>query len=688
MQAVTLFYEPLAQASSRVFFALRSLVEINPLYQFSVQTFLHIFNQVVTNNAHLRGLEDKGERLRVLMQDTFASSFQHACLSLQERHKMSLALRLVQLRLQSLGKPLDDAQLEAMLRGVGQRAAALAAGGTQGAAFPPDLLSERQVSRLACLRAFPPFQDVAERMVNDTDAWKTFLTVPLADQCIPKFGADGDANDDVAAAWHNLLLLHALRPERLLAGAKAFVSTVFGPEFLDVGEPDLSRVLDSAPDWQHSFLLTSTAGFDTSGRVEAQAQARGVSCSVIALGSPEGYEAADKAISLSSTRGGWVLLKNVHLAVEWLQQMDKKLHRMQPHAAFRLFMTMEMSASVPNGLVAFAQVVVYEPPTGMKASIQQSFRGMPAERLGKEPVERARLHLLLSWLHGVVLGRLRYSPLGWSKAYEFSETDLRTAADTIDLWVDRAANGRSNLGPERIPWAALRELVALCYGGRIDNEFDEKALRSFLHRFFCQDAYSLDHQLVFPEPAQETGSAPAPILVPEGRTSKAFAEWITALPDSQVPSWVGLPADSDMMLLTRQGTTVLEGWLLLQSALADDEAVVEQEGAGGASERSALPVGTQGGHLGPGTTSAGTTSGPKWSRSLAASVEKWLAQMPAPLEAPQKGSEDPVLRCVYREMLLAAQVRALRVLPTLRTPGAPHRCPDPWPCVCACMQPC
>ena len=169
----------------------------------------------------------------------------------------------------------------------------------------------------------------------------------------------------------------------------------------------------------------------------------------------------------------------------------------------------------------------------------------------------------------------------------------------------------------------------MCYGGRIDNEFDEKALRSFLHRFFCQDAYSLDHQLVFPEPAQETGSAPAPILVPEGRTSKAFAEWITALPDSQVPSWVGLPADSDMMLLTRQGSTVLEGWLLLQSALADDEAVVEQEGAGGASERSALPVGTQGG------------PGPKWSRSLAASVEKWLAQMPAPLEAPQSPRTAP-----------------------------------------------
>jgi dynein heavy chain 1 len=469
-------------------------------------------------------------------------------------------------------------------------------------------------------------------MSTNTHAWKDFLSAPLAEKCIPKFGtADGNAKDGVVAAWHNLLLINALRPERLLAGAAGLVSLVFGPEFLYVEEPDLSRVLDSAPEWLHSFLLTSTAGFDTSGRVEALALARRVSCSVIALGSPEGYEAADKAISLASTRGTWVLLKNVHLAVDWLQQVDKKLHRISAHGAFRLFMTMEISASLmlPSSLVASAQVVVYEPPTGIKASLQQSFRAIPAERLTREPVERTRLHLLLSWLHAVVLGRLRYSdcncPLGWSKAYEFSEMDLRTAADTIDLWVDRAANGRSNLAPDCIPWEAIRELVALCYGGRIDNEFDEKALRSFLDRFLCQEAYSLNHPLVYVQPPQETASAPAPILVPEGRTSKAFLEWIVALPDSQVPSWVGLPLDADMILLTQQGSAVLEGWRLLQSAQADEEAVVGRD---------------------PGN----------WSRSLAATVKKWLAQMLEAWDAPALVSEDPVRRSVCREMQMAAQI--------------------------------
>ena len=42
----------------------------------------------------------------------------------------------------------------------------------------------------------------------------------------------------------------------------------------------------------------------------------------------------------------WVLLKNVHLAPQWLVTLEKKLHTLNPHAAFRLFMTMEINPKV------------------------------------------------------------------------------------------------------------------------------------------------------------------------------------------------------------------------------------------------------------------------------------------------------------------------------------------------------
>ena len=58
--------------------------------------------------------------------------------------------------------------------------------------------------------------------------------------------------------------------------------------------------------------------------------------------------------------------------------------------------------------------------------------------------------------------------------YEFNESDLRMACDTLDTWLDAVAQGRTNLPPDKVPWSAFRTLLSQCiYGGRIDNDFDQ-----------------------------------------------------------------------------------------------------------------------------------------------------------------------------------------------------------------------
>lgn len=57
----------------------------------------------------------------------------------------------------------------------------------------------------------------------------------------------------------------------------------------------------------------------------------------------------------------------------------------------------------------------------------------------KAPSERARLYFLLAWFHAIVQERLRYVPLGWAKYYEFNESDLRVACDTLDTWIEATA---------------------------------------------------------------------------------------------------------------------------------------------------------------------------------------------------------------------------------------------------------
>ena len=92
--------------------------------------------------------------------------------------------------------------------------------------------------------------------------------------------------------------------------------------------------------------------------------------------------------------------------------------------------------------------------------------------------------------------RLRYTPIGWSKVYEFNESDQRCTLDCIDEWIDSMGTGRSNIDPDKIPWDALRTLISQSvFGGKIDNEFDVKILRSLVDQFFRSEAYNNNFKL-------------------------------------------------------------------------------------------------------------------------------------------------------------------------------------------------
>src|SRR5277367_5142645 len=95
----------------------------------------------------------------------------------------------------------------------------------------------------------------------------------------------------------------------------------------------------------------------------------------------------------------WVMLKNVHLAPQWLLQLEKKLHSLQPHVGFRLFLTLEVNPKLPVNLLRAGRMLVFEPPPGIKANRLRTFSSVPVARMTKAPGERARLYFMLAWFH-------------------------------------------------------------------------------------------------------------------------------------------------------------------------------------------------------------------------------------------------------------------------------------------------
>jgi dynein heavy chain 1 len=309
------------------------------------------------------------------------------------------------------------------------------------------------------------------------------------------------------------------------------------------------------------LALISVPGYDASYRVENLIKNTGTRSSSVAMGSPEGFTLADQAIAAASRQGTWVLLKNVHLAPSWLGQLEKKLQTLNPHRSFRLFLTMEANPSfltmdanptIPVNILRQSRLIMNEPPPGIKANLLDSLRSIPTPRLSQGPAEKIRLYFLLAWFHAVVQERLRYVPLGWSKAYDFNDSDMASAFSTIDAWLNTISKGRANIDPATIPWDALRTLIKQSvYGGRVDSDFDQRILDAFVDGLFTPAAYNVDFNLV----PSVTG---AQLLdAPDGTKMEHFLSWVQGLPDREPPSWLSLPPTAERVIAAAQGAPFL-----------------------------------------------------------------------------------------------------------------------------------
>lgn len=437
-----------------------------------------------------------------------------------------------------------------------------------------------------------------------------------------------------------MLVIKCFRPDRLLPATSIFATEIFDEEFMNSGELNLQQIVMEEVGSATPLAFCSVPGYDASYRVDNLVAENNTRCTSVAMGSAEGFALADQAISTAIKTGNWVMLKNVHLAPSWLGQLEKKLHSMKPHNNFRLFLTMETNPKVPVNLLRMSRILMFEPPPGIKANLQESLRSIPPSRLQRGPTERSRLYFMLAWLHAVVQERLRYVPLGWTKFYEFNDSDQDSAFSTIDKWLDTASGGRANISPEKIPWDAIRSLLKQSiYGGRIDNEYDQHLLNSFVNSLFRPECYDIDFELV-----KGNGENEKSIVVPDGTKMDQFLDWVGKLPDREPPTWLGLPSNAERVLLTLKANKMLSKVRKMKSLSDDDETAYAQDTSSNNKQ-------------------AVNTAQPAWMRALNASITTWLSLLPSSIKVMQRDSSgimDPLFRFFERENQIARQL--LRII--------------------------
>ena len=550
VETVSQQYVPLAQACSSIYFTLESMNQVHFLYQYSLHFFLEIFGAVL-HVEELNGVTDSARRLSILTKNLFQISYKRVARGMMNDDHITFAVLLTRIALKGAGPGASfEAEFNHFIRSQESN--------IQVGTSVPKIsgLSSEQNEAAFRLAKLPAFKDILSR-VRAAGSFATWLDSQTPELQVPEdLWNEESPLSPVGQAMYRLLVIQAFRPDRLLASAHRVVAAALGEEFMAAaaGTLDLAGVVEREITASTPILMCSVPGYDASGRVEDLAAETGRQLSAIAIGSAEGFAQADKTINAAAKTGKWVMLKNVHLAPAWLVQLEKKLHSLNPHAHFRLFLTMEINPKLPVNLLRAGRVFVFEPPPGIKANLLRTFSTLSEQRMAKSPTERAKLYFLLAWFHAVVQERLRYAPLGWSKRYEFNESDLKCACDTIDTWVDSVALGRTNLPPEKVPWDALRTLMSQCiYGGKVDNSFDAKLLAAFLDKLFTVTSFEGDLPLVKGVGVEGGDAGSDCILLPEGSRREELLDWVMRLPDSQSPSWLGLPNNAERVLLTNQG---------------------------------------------------------------------------------------------------------------------------------------
>lgn len=655
VNSVSQKYNPFSTACSSIFFTMDRLNQVHSLYQYSLDFFFGILDDVLNKNSNLVEVTDKAKRLNIITENLFENVYRRITRGMLHDDWIVFATLLCRIHLKVL---VCDSSHEKSFdyylrnRRVGPKlaheiAASSIGGNARGSSYQSiSWLSNKQNESIESLSQsnLDEFKSIAQKLLSQADSVRAWLDVSRPEFGVPTLW-DGNPSQ-IGDAIRQLIIIQALRPDRIPAMTEVFVRAVLGSRFTEIAETNvnLGDIVEREIKASTPVLLCSAPGYDASGKVDDLATELSKPITSIAIGSSEGFNQAELAINGAAKSGRWVMLKNVHLAPQWLVQLEKKLYSLEPNPNFRLFLTLEIHPKIPVNLLRAGRIFVYEPPPGIKANLLRTFNAIPAAQMMRAPSERSKLYFLLAWFHAIVQERLRYKPLGWSKLYEFNESDLKVAVSTLDTWLDTVAQGRNNIAPEKIPWQAIQTLFGECiYGGKVDNIFDHRLLKSFLKKFFTGRSFESDFALVESRLGLSNN-----VLMPEGIRRNEFLLWVESLDhSSHSPTWLGLPPNAERVILFNLGQDIIRKLLRLQALEDEDEVLVTiSQRAGDSSADSSLVSELSGGDVRP-----------TYMKTLAADVETWLKYLPNHLDLLKRSVEnikDPLFRYFEREISCAS----------------------------------
>ena len=498
-------YRPIAAQGSKLYFLMRDLRALNHMYQFSLNSFILLFKKALNESTPSSALE---RRIEMLSAALLRLVFGQVSRSIFNSDRLTFGMHFTR------HLAAEDADESHWNYYFGLEAA----DGSGGRGSVPSWVPENAAQAYINLTATFP-SATSELRLSEGTTWGGWIDSPVAETCVPA---------PSAGAFMQLLLVQALRPDRLQSAMDSFVRTQLGVESIAPPALSLPRVCDEA-DAATPVLFIVTPGSDPSQELEEHAEkamGRG-RYHQLAMGQGQADEAM-RLLTECARTGDWLCLKNLHLVVAWLPTLEKEIYVLKAHEDFRLFLTSEPHAKFPSTLLEGSLKITYEAPPGLKRNVSRTYEAWSPQYISEGSPLRAKLLFLLAWFHAVVQERRAYVPQGWSKFYEFSFADLRSGADIINQACDGSADPQ---------WSQLHGLLERAiYGGRVDSGYDIIVLRTYLQQFFSNEMTGGGGIRVKSLPGTD-------ITLPNTTDHREFTALLRRLDEANSPSLFSLPVN-------------------------------------------------------------------------------------------------------------------------------------------------
>ncbi|XP_043257418.1 dynein axonemal heavy chain 3 [Colletes gigas] len=534
-------YTPVSGHGSVLFFCISELTNIDPMYQYSLVWFIHLYVMAIANSEQTKNLTN---RIKSLNEYFTASIYKNVCRSLFEKDKLIFSFILCIGLLRAADKVDEDLWTFLLTGGVALENP-----------YPnPDSswLTDRSWSDVVKASNLRGLEKLKQSFQTRTSQWKTYYD--LSD---PQDNPFPSPFHEEAEGLRKLVILRCIRPDKIVVAVRMFIIHHIGKFFVEPPTFDLQASYNDSSNVTPLIFILSPGSDPMAGLIRF-AENYGISkknLMTISLGQGQGPIAAHM-INLGLQSGEWVVLQNCHLAISWMNELDRICDEIiipeTTHPKFRLWLTSYPSQDFPISVLQNGVKMTNEPPKGLKNNLLRSYLNDPISdkkfyNSCNKIFEWRNLLFALCFFHAVVQERRNFGPLGWNIPYEFNESDLRISILQLQLFLNDY---------DEVPFDALLYITGECnYGGRVTDDKDRRLLNSLLQQYYNPEIIT----------NQEYCFSPSCMYrMPPTTDYQGCLDYIRSLPMDQPPEVYGLHENADITKDNQESTYLLEGALLTQ----------------------------------------------------------------------------------------------------------------------------